>query len=183
MVKTNAPSGSRSVVDRSRPNALPDPFDELDLLYRPKLQPLPPTPRPAGRPADPRPGRQLVHRARGRGPRRHGPRRGPGPRRQRHGAPRDLAGPRVSPYMLYAMARRYDEFPGTADVGSSLRGAFKGWYHHGVCTRRHVGRRRSSRRTCTTRRSWPSARGRPARRLLPGQRLAGSTTCSRRSPS
>ena len=36
--------------------------------------------------------------------------------------------------MLYAMARRYDEFPGTEDVGSSLRGAFKGWYHHGVCS-------------------------------------------------
>jgi hypothetical protein len=36
--------------------------------------------------------------------------------------------------MLYAMARRYDEFPGDADVGSSLRGAFKGWYYHGVCS-------------------------------------------------
>src|SRR5688572_11891828 len=38
----------------------------------------------------------------------------------------------VSPYMLYAMARRYDEFEGDADVGSSLRGALKGWYYHGV---------------------------------------------------
>src|SRR5262245_26460134 len=34
----------------------------------------------------------------------------------------------VSPFMLYSMARRYDEFPGsTADSGSSLRGAMKGW--------------------------------------------------------
>jgi hypothetical protein len=38
----------------------------------------------------------------------------------------------VSPYMLYALARRYDEFEGEADVGSSLRGALKGWYYHGV---------------------------------------------------
>jgi hypothetical protein len=41
----------------------------------------------------------------------------------------------VSPFMLYSMARRYDEFPGDAqaDTGSSLRGAMKGWYKHGVC--------------------------------------------------
>ena len=41
----------------------------------------------------------------------------------------------VSPYMLYSMARRYDEFPGNPDVdtGSSLRGAMKGWYKHGAC--------------------------------------------------
>lgn len=40
----------------------------------------------------------------------------------------------VSPFMVYSMARRYDEFPGsTEDTGSSLRGAMKGWYKHGVC--------------------------------------------------
>ena len=41
----------------------------------------------------------------------------------------------VSPYMLYSMARRYDEFPGdpTADTGSSLRGAMKGWFKYGAC--------------------------------------------------
>ena len=40
----------------------------------------------------------------------------------------------VSPWMIYSMARRYDEFPGAAeDTGSSLRGAMKGWYRHGVC--------------------------------------------------
>ena len=42
--------------------------------------------------------------------------------------------PQVSPYMIYSMARRYDEFPGyTQDTGSSLRGAMKGWYKHGAC--------------------------------------------------
>lgn len=42
----------------------------------------------------------------------------------------------VSPFMLYSMARRYDEFPGdpAADTGSSLRGAMKGWYKHGACS-------------------------------------------------
>lgn len=41
----------------------------------------------------------------------------------------------VSPFMLYSMARRYDEFPGAPDIdtGSSLRGAMKGWYKHGAC--------------------------------------------------
>ena len=41
----------------------------------------------------------------------------------------------VSPFMLYSMARRYDEFPGDSqvDAGSSLRGAMKGWYKHGAC--------------------------------------------------
>jgi len=41
----------------------------------------------------------------------------------------------VSPFMLYSMARRYDEFPGSpgADTGSSLRGGMKGWYKHGAC--------------------------------------------------
>ena len=44
----------------------------------------------------------------------------------------------VAPFMLYSMARRYDEFPGAPDVdtGSSLRGAMKGWYKHGVCSDR-----------------------------------------------
>src|SRR5262245_27453003 len=49
-------------------------------------------------------------------------------------AHRDPKTPPMSPFMLYSMARRYDEFPGAAeDGGSSLRGAMKGWYKHGVC--------------------------------------------------
>lgn len=42
----------------------------------------------------------------------------------------------VSPWMLYSMARRYDEFPGAEDAGSSLRGALKGWFKHGACAQR-----------------------------------------------
>lgn len=42
----------------------------------------------------------------------------------------------VSPEMLYAMARRYDEYPGTNHQGSSIRGAVKGWHRHGVCRKR-----------------------------------------------
>lgn len=42
--------------------------------------------------------------------------------------------PMISPYMLYSMARRYDEFPGSVeDEGSSARGALKGWFKHGAC--------------------------------------------------
>jgi hypothetical protein len=42
--------------------------------------------------------------------------------------------PSISPFMLYSMARRYDEFPGSVeDEGSSARGALKGWFKHGAC--------------------------------------------------
>jgi len=42
----------------------------------------------------------------------------------------------LSGYMLYSMARRYDEWADEGDEtdsGSSLRGALKGWFNHGVC--------------------------------------------------
>jgi hypothetical protein len=42
----------------------------------------------------------------------------------------------VSPRMLYAMAKRYDEWPGQSYEGSSARGAMKGWHKHGVCSER-----------------------------------------------
>jgi hypothetical protein len=42
----------------------------------------------------------------------------------------------VSPWMLYEMARRYDEWPGVRYEGSSARGAMKGWVTHGVCPER-----------------------------------------------
>jgi len=48
--------------------------------------------------------------------------------------------PAVSPFMLYSMARRYDEIPEPrnadvklSDTGSTLRGALKGWYKQGSC--------------------------------------------------
>lgn len=40
---------------------------------------------------------------------------------------------RVSPRMLYELARRYDEWQGENYEGSSCRGALKGWHKHGVC--------------------------------------------------
>lgn len=46
---------------------------------------------------------------------------------------RRAIGQRVSPYMLYSLARRYDEWPGETYDGSSARGAMKGWVRHGVC--------------------------------------------------
>ena len=42
MVKTNVPSEFKFGNNTIATNALPDPFDALDLLYRPKLQLLPP---------------------------------------------------------------------------------------------------------------------------------------------
>ena len=39
----------------------------------------------------------------------------------------------VSPYMLYELARMYDEWPGQNYEGSSARGAMIGWVRHGVC--------------------------------------------------
>jgi hypothetical protein len=41
---------------------------------------------------------------------------------------------RVSPAMLYQLARLYDEWPGEDYEGSSCRGALKGWHRHGVCS-------------------------------------------------
>jgi len=40
---------------------------------------------------------------------------------------------RVSPHMLYELARRYDEWEGEDYQGSSCRGALKGFHKHGVC--------------------------------------------------
>ena len=39
----------------------------------------------------------------------------------------------VSHAMLFEMARRYDDYPGEYYLGSSARGAMKGWHQHGVC--------------------------------------------------
>ena len=43
---------------------------------------------------------------------------------------------KVSPRMLYEMARRYDEWPGEWYEGSSARGAMKGWLRHGAAQRK-----------------------------------------------
>ena len=41
----------------------------------------------------------------------------------------------VSPRMVYHLAKFYDEWQGDDYVGSSCRGALKGWNKHGVCRR------------------------------------------------
>lgn len=41
---------------------------------------------------------------------------------------------KVSPRMIYHLARIYDEWPGENYEGSSCRGAMKGWHRHGVCS-------------------------------------------------
>lgn len=41
---------------------------------------------------------------------------------------------KVSPRMMYEMAKKYDEWPGEEYEGSSARGAMKGWHKHGVCS-------------------------------------------------
>ncbi len=43
---------------------------------------------------------------------------------------------KVSPMMLYNMAKIYDEWEGEDYEGSSCRGAMKGWHRHGVCTQK-----------------------------------------------
>ena len=134
MVKTNAPSQVTVDGRTIKTNAMPDSFDELDLVYRPRLEILPAT-------LDQRAGVPILDQAlescTG-----HAVASlittvlsKPFAVTPEHGAPRRVT-TRVSPYMLYALARRYDEYPGDADVGSSLRGAFKGWYRHGVCSER-----------------------------------------------
>ena len=40
---------------------------------------------------------------------------------------------RVSPRMLYEMAKRFDEWQGVNYEGSSIRGAIRGWQNNGVC--------------------------------------------------
>jgi hypothetical protein len=115
-------------------NVVPDIFDERDLQFRPRLQALPPE-------LECRPADRFVLRQEGSSCTGHavaaminavlaGQTRVPG---QPAESDRPVREPvHVSPYMLYALARRYDEFEGEAESGSSLRGALKGWYYHGV---------------------------------------------------
>ena len=43
--------------------------------------------------------------------------------------------PKISPWMLYRLARLYDEWDGEDYSGSSCRGAMKGWHKHGACAK------------------------------------------------
>jgi hypothetical protein len=102
-------------------NARPDPFDDRDLQYMPRLQVLPKS-------IDQRTARRrYVYHQQGQSCTGHAI-----AAVVNHVLKVSAASKRVSPYMLYQFARRYDEFPGEADAGSSLRAAFKGWFNHGV---------------------------------------------------
>ncbi|MFZ6731375.1 C1 family peptidase [Undibacterium sp. Ji42W] len=48
---------------------------------------------------------------------------------------RDAGSKESSPRMIYHLAQLYDEWPGEDYLGSSCRGALKGWHKHGVCSR------------------------------------------------
>jgi hypothetical protein len=129
MAKTVAP-GEIAVpqIDTFTANALPDPFDERDLEYRPRLEPLPPV-------LDQRTGfsRGYVMRQVGSSCTGHALAAVVNTVLSRGtGDGQSAKAPHVSPYMLYHLARRYDEFAGEDDAGSSLRGALKGWFNHGV---------------------------------------------------
>jgi hypothetical protein len=106
-------------------NAVPDPFDERDFEYRPRLQVLPAEmdQRDTSR-------RRVVLEQKGSSCTGHAVAAVINTVLAQSNGRRRI--PRISPYMLYYLARRYDEFPGEEDEGSSLRGAFKGWFHHGV---------------------------------------------------
>jgi hypothetical protein len=138
MPKTTTPATLEVGGHTFATNAVPDPFDERDLVYRPKLDPLPfeiPVKDPEG---------SFVLEQRTKSCTGHAlaavinavlALSSEDSRSKSSGASGGKRRPSepVSPYMLYWLARRYDEFQGTEDEGSSLRGALKGWFHHGVC--------------------------------------------------
>jgi hypothetical protein len=115
------PAGVADVAGKTfAVNVMPDVFDKRDLEYRPRLELLPCS-------LDARPEEHFVLTQSGNSCTGHAVAamidtvlsKGPDPIM-------------ASPYMIYRMARRYDEFAGDEDQGSSLRGALKGWYYHGV---------------------------------------------------
>lgn len=142
MAKTVAPgtiqiAGADNSTKTFEVNVLPDPFDERDLAYRPRLQPLldkvdqhtvlgfvPFVMEQKGQSCTGHAVSAVMNTVIAQSPafRDNGHSNGTV----------ETPCPRISAYMLYHLGRRYDEFPGEADIGSSLRGVFKGWFHHGV---------------------------------------------------
>ena len=121
MPKTTTGSKVELPHDTFETNARPDPFDDRDLRYMPRLQLLPKS-------IDRRTTeRRYVYHQQGQSCTGHAI-----AAVINHVLEISAASDRVSPYMLYQFARRYDEFPGEIDAGSSLRAAFKGWFNHGV---------------------------------------------------
>jgi hypothetical protein len=121
MPKTTTPDSVELPHDTFETNARPDPFDSRDLIYLPRLRLLPKF-------IDQRANdSRYVYRQQGQSCTGHAL-----AAVINHVLAATTPTKRVSPYMLYDFARRYDEFPGEADAGSSLRAAFKGWFNHGV---------------------------------------------------
>lgn len=112
-------------VDTFHANAVPDPFDARDLEYRSRLQVLPKE--ITRRDAAP----HYIYTQSGQSCTGHAV-----AAVINHVLRATTTADRVSPYMLYRLARRYDEFPGEAEAGSSLRAAFKGWFNHGAALER-----------------------------------------------
>ena len=128
MAKTNVPDSLLVGGVEIRTNAKPDTYDLRDLEYRPMLRPLKPVVD-----ARPRRGAFQVLMQDGQSCTGHAIAAVINTVLARQAMSLGQEPPGlVSPYMLYRMARRYDEFLGDADEGSSLRGAFKGWLRHGV---------------------------------------------------
>ena len=135
MPKTQAPAEVRLDHETFQAGAMPDVLDERDLEYRPRLQPLPDFwPAPKGRPILTQKGNSCTGHAVAAMVNAVLAAKKAAVDEKKARARKAAAGkvPQVSPYMLYRMARRYDEFPGEPEAGSSLRGALKGWYYHGV---------------------------------------------------
>src|SRR4051795_7916309 len=108
MARTQIPDTVKVDGRTFKTNALPDPFDGQDLIYRPRLQVLPRTiDQRAGLPILDQIGNActghavaaLIDTVLAEEPR----------TRPKTGAPRTPL-TQFSPYMLYALARRYDEF-------------------------------------------------------------------------
>ncbi len=120
-------------------NATPDPFDERDLVYQPRLTMLPSTfdsrddvnkleyiYKQSGQSCTGYTLAAVVNIVRILSKRKELIAKG-------QPASTLQALPLVSPHMLYYFGRRYDEFSGEEDLGSSLRGVLKGWFHESVC--------------------------------------------------
>ena len=128
MAKTNVPATVTVGKSSFQANAKPDTYDLRDLEYRPRLQPLRPV-----MDARPKNGQFRVLKQDGQSCTGHAIAAVINTVLARQATTLRLPMPgTVSPYMLYRLARRYDEFLGEDDEGSSLRGAFKGWLRHGV---------------------------------------------------
>ena len=136
MPKSHAKLGKLAIALDARPDRL----DLRDLPYRGPIENLPPEHPPAAKIAGKLPGYLKSHLMLDQG--REGACTGFGLAAAinfqlwARAGYADQHSDRVSPYMLYRLARFYDEWPGEDYEGSSCRGALKGWQKHGACAER-----------------------------------------------